>query len=116
MDRSREIELKILVVDPIVKSDISEPIHKTYAQIKTSDVELGFEALREGPSVIETEEHERAAIPDLLRVIKEAEQQGYEAVIIHCFGNPGLEEAKTWVNASRRSPPLTLPKQPLKQE
>jgi len=89
--------LKILVVDPIVKSEITECIDTKWLRIKSEGVTLDFTCLRKGPSFIETEEHEKLAVPDLLRVVKNGEKQGYNAIIINCFGNPGLEEAKKLV-------------------
>ena len=85
--------MKILVVDPIVKSASTGDIDKVYLSLKVEGVSLGFESLKEGPLFIETEEDEESAIPDLLRVIKEGEEKGYDGIIINCFGNPGLDEA-----------------------
>jgi len=89
--------LKILVVDPIVKSGSTEDLDKSYSALKVEGVYLDFESLRQGPYFIETEENERSAVPDLLRVIKEGEEKGYDGIVINCFGNPGLEEARKLV-------------------
>ena len=89
--------LKVLVVDPIVKSEPTGDIDKVYLSLKVEGVSLGFVSLKEGPLFIETEEDEESAIPDLLRVIKEGEEKGYDGIIINCFGNPGLEEARKLV-------------------
>ena len=89
--------LKILVVDPIVKSESTEDVDKSYSTLKVEGVYLDFESLRQGPYFIETEENERSAVPDLLRVIKEGEEKGYDGIVINCFGNPGLEEARKLV-------------------
>jgi len=90
--------VKILVIDPIVKSEITESIDKTWLKKKSVDVDLDFISLKNGPSFIETEEHEKLALPDLLRVVKDGEKQGYNAIIINCFGDPGLDEARKTVN------------------
>jgi len=89
--------LKILVVDPIVKSELTESIDKTWLKLKSRGVSIDFTSLEKGPNFIETYEHEKLAVPDLLRVVKNGERQGYDAIIINCFGNPGLEEAKKLV-------------------
>lgn len=90
--------MRILVVNPIVRSKITEHVDKAYLKLKTGDVSIDSACLRKGPRFIETEEHERLAVPGLLRVVKEGEKQGYDAIIINCFGNPGLEESKRRVN------------------
>jgi len=89
--------VKILVVNPIVESDITESIKKTRLRTKREIASLDFTSLEKGPRFIETEEHEKLAVPDLLRVIKNGEKQGYNAIIINCFGNPGLDETKKLV-------------------
>ena len=89
--------MKILVVDPIVKTEHTKDIDNVYSALKVKGVSLSFESLKQGPLFIETEEHEESAIPDLLRVIKEGEEKGYDGIIINCFGNPGLEEARKLV-------------------
>jgi allantoin racemase len=89
--------LKILVVNPIVKSEITESIRETWAKVGSEGIVLDFRNLEEGPDFVETEEHERLAVPDLLRVAKDGETQGYSAIVINCFGDPGLEEAKKLV-------------------
>jgi allantoin racemase len=89
--------LKILVVDPIVKTEFMKDIDNIYSSLKVKSVALNFESLKQGPLSIETAEDEKSAVPDLLRVIKEGEEKGHDAIIINCFGNPGLEEAKKLV-------------------
>jgi len=89
--------LKILVVDPIVKSEPTKDMDKIYSSLKVEGVSLNFESLKQGPYFIETDENEKSAVPDLLRVIKEGEERGYDGIIINCFGNPGLEEARKLV-------------------
>ena len=89
--------MKILVVDPIVKTQFTKHIDNIYSSLNIGGLALDFESLKEGPLSVETEEDEKSAVPDLLRVIKEGERGGYDAIIINCFGNPGLEEGRKLV-------------------
>lgn len=89
--------LKILVVNPIVKSKITESIRETLVEIESESIVLDFRNLEKGPDFIETEEHEKLTVPDLLRVVRNGERQGYSAIVINCFGDPRLEEAKKLV-------------------
>lgn len=50
-----------------------------------------------GPASIESAYEEMLAIPPTLDLIVECEQQGFDAVIIGCFGDPGLEAARELV-------------------
>ena len=48
----------------------------------------------EGPPSIESSYEELLAVPATLKGIQQAEQDGLDAVIIGCFGDPGLEAAR----------------------
>ncbi|MEM7441924.1 MAG: aspartate/glutamate racemase family protein [Pseudomonadota bacterium] len=57
---------------------------------KVEDVETG-------PSSIESAYEEMLAIPATLDLIRDCERNGYDAAIIGCFGDPGLEAARELV-------------------
>lgn len=50
-----------------------------------------------GPASIESAYEEMLAIPPTLDLIMECERDGYDAAIIGCFGDPGLEAARELV-------------------
>jgi allantoin racemase len=50
-----------------------------------------------GPASIESAYEEMLAIPPTLDLIVECEREGYDAAIIGCFGDPGLEAARELV-------------------
>jgi allantoin racemase len=50
--------------------------------------------LRRGPRHLEYHYYETLVLPDLLHTIVEAERQGYDAAVIGCFYDFGLEEGR----------------------
>ncbi|MEM0934288.1 MAG: aspartate/glutamate racemase family protein [Pseudomonadota bacterium] len=50
-----------------------------------------------GPASIESAYEEMIAIPPTLDLIMDVERQGFDAAIIGCFGDPGLEAARELV-------------------
>ncbi|MDP6267972.1 MAG: aspartate/glutamate racemase family protein [Arenicellales bacterium] len=54
------------------------------------DTYISVRILNEGPASIESHVDEVLAVPDLLRLAREAEQDSVDAVIIDCMGDPGL--------------------------
>lgn len=48
----------------------------------------------EGPTSIESVYEEMLAIPETLAGVQRAERDGYDAVIIGCFGDPGFDGAR----------------------
>jgi allantoin racemase len=47
-----------------------------------------------GPGSIESEYEAALAVPEILRSIDQAQARGFDAVIISCFSDPGLEPAR----------------------
>lgn len=58
------------------------------------DVEVDVAVPPHGPGSIESEYEAALAVPAMLDSVAEAESQGYEAVIISCFGDPGIDAAR----------------------
>ena len=56
------------------------------------DVEVGVPP--QGPGSIESDLEAALAVPGMLDSVAEAEAQGYEAVIISCFSDPGIDAAR----------------------
>jgi allantoin racemase len=47
-----------------------------------------------GPASIESSVEEHLAIPGVLNGVKRAEKEGFDALIVGCFGDPGVEAAR----------------------
>lgn len=54
--------------------------------------------IEEGPSSIESLYEEFLAVPQTVERIIEAEKNGYDAVILGCYGDPGMDAARELVN------------------
>lgn len=54
--------------------------------------------VKTGPASIESAYEEMIAIPATLDLIMECERDGYDAAIIGCFGDPGLDAARELVS------------------
>jgi len=52
---------------------------------------VDIEAVKEGPASIESYCDEYICVPDTMRLAVNAEKRGYDAIIIGCFGDPGIE-------------------------
>lgn len=60
-----------------------------------SDVEV--REAEEGPESIESTAEEHLAVPGLLRAAPRLEEEGFDAVVVGCFGDPGLAAARELV-------------------
>lgn len=66
-----------------------------HAAFAGTDVDIAD--VPEGPASIESSYDELMAVPATLDAVMRAEADGYDAVIIGCFGDPGLEAARELV-------------------
>lgn len=91
---------KVLYVVPGVGLDEAElgrrrDILNSFA---THGVQYDVKAVTEGPPSIESIYDEYMAVPGTLKLIREAEATGYDAAIIGCYGDPGLDAAREIVS------------------
>jgi allantoin racemase len=86
--------MKIMVINPNTSESMTNHIRTELNRIKRSDVELTVVCPDKGPETIECAYDEAYAIPPTLELVKKANQEGYDAVILACFADPGLEASK----------------------
>ena len=86
--------MKIFVINPNTSESMTDHIREALASVKRSDTELTVTCPSKGPDTIESAYDEAYAIPPTLELVKKANAEGYDAVILACFSDPGLEAAK----------------------
>jgi allantoin racemase len=86
--------MKIMVINPNTSDSMTDHIRSQLSKIKRQDTELTVVRPDEGPVSIETGYDESFAIPQMLKLIQKANREGYDAIIIADFGDPGLEVAR----------------------
>ncbi|MBU2644488.1 hydantoin racemase [bacterium] len=80
--------MKIMVINP-VSTDVWDQKDREYLEeMAFKDTELEVVSLPAGPESIETYYDEAIASPEILKIVEKAE--GYSAIIINCFADPGL--------------------------
>ena len=55
-------------------------------------------SIEDGPKSIESFHDEYMAIPDTLRLVRKAGKEKYDAIIIGCYGDPGIQAAREIVD------------------
>ena len=86
--------MKIMVINPNTSVSMTDHLRKELEQIKRPDTKLTVVCPTKGPETIECAYDEAHAIPPTLELVKKANAEGYDAVILACFSDPGLEAAK----------------------
>lgn len=60
--------------------------------------EIDSVGIERGPSSIECRYDEILAIPEVVKRVKEAEDEGVDACVVNCFGDPGVRASREVVN------------------
>ncbi|MGB3906549.1 MAG: AroM family protein [Anaerolineae bacterium] len=90
--------MKIRAVTPIITESFGPMILEEFSRVARDDTEISNVFLDSGPASVESAYDEAVAIPDVTAKVREAEKEGIDAVIINCFGDPGLDAAREVVS------------------
>ena len=88
--------MRLLVVNPNTSASMTDRLRRELEAVKGHDTELTVTNPAEGPRAIESEHDEARAIPPMLALIQ-GEAPRHDAVIIACFSDPGLDQARQLV-------------------
>ncbi|RKX77618.1 MAG: hypothetical protein DRP87_08660 [Spirochaetes bacterium] len=86
--------MKIMVINPNTSESMTEHLRRELDLIKRKDTELAVVCPNRGPVSIESAYDEAQAVPPTLELVKKANVDGFNAVIIACFSDPGLHAAR----------------------
>ena len=89
--------MRILVVNPNTSASMTDRLRRELEAVKGRETELTVVNPTAGPAAIESAEDEALAIPPMLDLIREAAPR-HDAVVIACFSDPGLDEARDIVS------------------
>jgi len=90
--------LKIRVIIPIISDIFDEMVENEFRTHASEKTEIEVVHLDKGPASIESEFDESLAAPDILNKVIEAEERGFDGVIIDCFGDPAVKAAREIVD------------------
>lgn len=88
------MEKRILFLKSVGYSDLNETIRTYLDQYKEEGTRLDVRNLSQGPKHLEYLYYQAAVEPEILRELRRAEQDGYDAAIISCFDDPCLYTAR----------------------
>lgn len=86
--------MKIMVINPNTSVSMTDHIRNALMPIKRSDTDLTVVCPDKGPETIESAYDEAHAVPPTLVLVKQANQDGYDAIVLACFSDPGLRAAR----------------------
>lgn len=87
---------RILYVNPVAYPDLDEPIKLIIGDMKLDNTEVeivSFNTAKVTPH-LEYRTYEAFIIPDVVRIARYAAEQKFDAAVIGCFYDPGLDAAR----------------------
>lgn len=89
---------KIKVIVPIIVSEFNQEVKREFEHFAAEGTEIEVVNLTKGPASVESHYDEADATPDILSKVKEAEGEGFDGVIVDCFGDVGVKAAREIAN------------------
>ena len=90
--------MKIVVINPNTSESMTAHLRRELETVRGATTELIVVNPEHGPVSIESAYDEAYAIPPTLELVKRAEEEGADAVVLACFSDPGLEAAREAVS------------------
>ncbi len=90
--------MRILIVNPNTTASMTEKAATAARAVAAAGTEIIVATSRMGPVSIEGHYDGALAIPGLLTELNERQQTGYDAAIVACFDDTGLDAARTFAN------------------
>jgi allantoin racemase len=90
--------MRILIVNPNTTASMTEKAAAAARAVAASGTEIIAATSRMGPVSIEGHYDGALAIPGLLAELRERQGVGYDAAVIACFDDTGLEAARTFAD------------------
>ena len=92
------MSMKILVVNPNTNPKNTKVIEDAVKPCISKEFQVDVVNPEKGPIGLESYYHNYLAAVEVHKVIVDAEKNGYNGVVIACYGDPGIEAAKELVN------------------
>ena len=86
--------MKILVINPNASEEMTSSIRSVLEGIKRPDTEVTVVRTEGAPSAIQSESDVAESTPRMLEIVRRANREGYDAVLVACFSDPGLSAAR----------------------
>ncbi|MCM3569289.1 aspartate/glutamate racemase family protein [Neobacillus mesonae] len=86
--------MKIKVINPNTTWEMTKGIENAAKSVARQDTEIIAVSPEMGPASIESFYDEYLSIPGVLEEVRKGEEEGINAYIIACYGDPGLQAAR----------------------
>lgn len=93
-----ENKKKIMVIIPIIATQYLDDVRHEVERVLAPDFSADYTNVKQGTCFIESRYAEFLNTEDIIRLSREAEKDGYDAIYIDCFGSPGVSIVRELVD------------------
>ena len=86
--------MRILLINPNTTASMTDKIAAAARSVSPPDVDIVARNPSEGPEAIQGREDGEAALPGLLTEVARGRDDGFDAIILACFDDTGLDQAR----------------------
>lgn len=86
--------MRVLYVNPVGTRIFDAEMREILQESAEKGTEVDVVSLRRGPWHLEYHYYESLVLTDILHTVKDAENRGYDAAVLGCFYDVGLQEAR----------------------
>ncbi len=94
----RTASKKILVLIPIVPTQVVPLVKQEVEQVLAPDFTADYVNVKEGTCFIESRYAEFLNTAEIIRLSKQAQADGYDGIFVDCFGSPGVSVVRELVD------------------
>ena len=86
--------MKIFVINLNTSAEVTEKMRAVIEKVKRTETEIKVVSPSKGPVTIESSYDEAYAVPPTLDLVKRANVEGYDAIVLGCFCDAGVEASR----------------------
>ncbi len=86
--------MRILVININTSQSITDKMRHVIDQVKRPDAEVEVICPEQGPITIDSSYDEAYSVPPTLELVRAAQSKGYDAILLGCFCDAGVEAAR----------------------
>ena len=85
------MKIKVLMTDKAMQRPVMDDRERMLSAAVSPGTEILVDCIRKGPDELDCHTDEAFAAPELVKMAIQAEKDGYDAIVIYCFSDVGLE-------------------------
>ncbi|GAA4013799.1 aspartate/glutamate racemase family protein [Deinococcus rubellus] len=90
---------RVLWLNPVGHDQYDQDMLHLFQQEAEPDTEIVVRSLTQGPHHLEYHAYGALVLPECLRELRRAEQEGFDAAVMGCFYDPGVKEIREMITA-----------------